>query len=61
MQHSLQDKEDEGCLMFYMHGCVQILKWDKNLGKSDKDGVDEEEVKAEISKEPRSKHRLPLS
>ncbi|KAJ4826166.1 hypothetical protein Tsubulata_023038, partial [Turnera subulata] len=42
---SLQVKEDEGCLMFYIHGCVQILKWDKNLGKSDKDGVDEGEVK----------------
>ncbi|KAJ4831262.1 hypothetical protein Tsubulata_049013 [Turnera subulata] len=41
---SVLDKEDSGCLMFDLHDIVyttEILKWNKNLEKSERDGVDE--------------------
>ncbi|KAJ4846467.1 hypothetical protein Tsubulata_006880 [Turnera subulata] len=39
---SVEDEEHGGCLMFYLHGrgpSTRILKWDKSLEKSDRDGV----------------------
>ncbi|KAJ4837805.1 hypothetical protein Tsubulata_048954, partial [Turnera subulata] len=46
--YSEQDREDGGCLMFDLHDDVdttEILKWNKNLEISDRDGVHEGEVK----------------
>ncbi|KAJ4841210.1 hypothetical protein Tsubulata_028332 [Turnera subulata] len=50
---SVQDKEDGGCLMFYWPGDVrttEILKWNKNLEKTDRGGEDEGDVKVKYYK-----------